>query len=229
MEIKFIGNGSGFSKTNNNAFFEYKNELIIIDVSMLNMNKIKEIFDFKKYKKINIFITHMHADHISGLPNLIQYLNYTFNIVVNVISPYKIKKDIITFLNITGVHDNQYKLKSIKGNDNYNYEYLVNVIETPHSDRMYSYGYVFNINKKICVYTGDTRTLNNFNKYLDSCDEAYIDTSYNSNKIHVSFEYLKNNLPKSKHIYLMHVDEEEKLKNEVKDLKNVEVVKIYER
>lgn len=229
MEIKFIGNGSGFSKTNNNAFFEYKDELTLIDCSMLNMNRIKSIFDFKKYNTINIFVTHMHADHISGLPNLIQFLFHAYNIICNVMIPDSLKNDLINLNTICGVGEEMYNLTVL--DENTKLPYLIKTIRTPHATHLINgcYGYVFNINDKICVYTGDTKDLTPFSEYLDNCDEAYIDTSYNSVDVHVSWDYLKNNLPKSKKIYLMHIDDEENLKKELINYPNVEIVSIYER
>ena len=134
MEIKFIGNGSGFSETNNNAFFEYKDELILIDCSMLNMNRIKSIFDFKKYNTINIFVTHMHADHISGLPNLIQFLFHAYNIICNVMIPDSLKNDLInvtTFINNASIiplaHSNEVYLSYAKASKKYNNLYEENI------------------------------------------------------------------------------------------------------
>ncbi|MBR4177868.1 MAG: MBL fold metallo-hydrolase [Bacilli bacterium] len=229
MEIKFIGNGAGFSKTNNNAFFEYNNELILIDCSMLNMNRIKEIIDFKKYDKINVFITHMHADHVSGVPNLIQHLFHSYDILCNIMIPSSLKEDLINLNTICGVGKEMYHL--IVLDDNTKLPYLVKTIRTPHAKHLVNgcYGYVFKINNKICVFTGDTKDLSSFKDYIDNCDEAYIDTSYNSVNVHISWNYLKNNLPKCKKIYLMHIDDEEGLKKEIMDYSNVEIVKIYER
>ena len=226
MEIKFIGNGSGFSKTNTNAFFEYNNELILIDCSMLNMNRIKAIFDFTKYDKINIIVTHMHADHVSGIPNLIQYLFHAYDIMCNIMIPLSIKEDLINLNTICGVGEEMYNVTVL--DDNTKLPYLIKTIRTPHAKHLVNgcYGFVFNINNKICLFTGDTKSLDAFSEYIDRCDEAYIDTSYNSVEVHVSWDYLKNNLPKSKKIYLMHLDDEEKLRQEAIDYPNVEVVDI---
>lgn len=227
MEIKFIGNGSAFSNTNNNAFFEINNELIMIDCSMLNMNRIKELFNFNNYNKINVFITHMHGDHISGLPTFIQYLFHIYNIVINVIVPCPIKDDVKVLLDITGVKDNEYNLIGVESK-NTNISYLVNVIKTKHTDNLLSFGYVFNINNKICVFTGDSNTLEPFNEYVDDCDEIYIDTLYYKVGAHINWDDLKNNLPKSKKIYLMHIDNDNII-DECKIYNNVEVVKLYEK
>lgn len=226
MEIKFIGNGSGFSRTNTSAFFEFKDELVLIDCSMLNMNKLKDTIDFTKYNKINIFITHMHADHVSGLPNLIQYLFHTYNILCNVMIPASLKDDLINLNNICGVVGERYNLVVL--DDNTKSPYLIKTIRTNHARHLFNgcYGFVFNINNKKCLYTGDTKDLVAFSEYIDDCDEVYIDTSYKSVEVHVPWNYLKDNLPKSKKIYLMHLDDEDKLREAVKDYPNVEVVDI---
>ena len=229
MEIKFIGTGSGFSRTNTNAFFEYNNELILIDCSMLNMNRIKDLFDLKKYKSINVFITHMHGDHVSGLPNFIQFLYHKLNIVCNVMIPSSLRKDLVTLNKICGVGTDRYKL--IVLNKKTKLPYLIDTIRTEHTESLPhgSYGFVFKINNKICVYTGDTKSLDAFKKYVDICDEIYIDTAYGEKSVHVSWDDLKNNLPKCKKIYLMHLNDEEKLIEEAKKYSNVEVVKPFEK
>mgnify|MGYP002626712432 CR=1 FL=1 len=229
MELRFIGNGSGFSRSNNNAFFENNDELIMIDCSMLNMNRIRDIFDFKKYNKINIFVTHMHADHVSGIPNIIQYLFHMFDIVANIIVPSGLKDDMKVFLDITGVKEKEYKIIPVNNGEYYaDMPYLVSIIKTEHSENLLCFGYIFMINDKVIVYTGDTKTLEPFSNYLNGCDEAYIDVSYTGNKVHISWDYLKKNFPNSKKIYLMHIDDE-KIVKECKKIPNVEVVKKYKK
>lgn len=227
MEIKFIGNGSAFSKTNNNAFFEYNKDLVMIDCSMLNMNRIKVMFDFNNYDNINILITHMHADHISGIPNILDYFYYTYNIVCNLMIPKSLIHDIKKLLYLTGINKKQYNIVSLDRNPKI--PYIREVIKTTHSNSLKNgcYGYVFNLNNKLCVYTGDTNSLDAFNKYIDICDEAYIDASYNNISVHLGLDKLINHLPKSKIIYLMHLDDEEKTRERLKDLENVFIAELY--
>lgn len=224
MELKFIGNGSGFSKTNNSAFFTLENNLYIIDMSMLNMNRIKLLFDFNSYKNIYIIITHMHADHVSGIPNIIDYLYYIFDIKVNLVVPTNLKKDIITLNEICGVSKEQYNIIDSK-----DLKVIKETIKTKHSNTLKNgcFGYLFDINNKNILYTGDTANLDAFEKYFNIVHELYVDINYNGQKVHVNFHEFIKNLPKCKKIYLMHLDEEDKIKNEIKNLDNVFIAEIY--
>ena len=64
MKINFLGNGSGFTNSHTNAYFEKEDDLVLIDLSMINYGKIMD-FPLSKYKNILILITHMHPDHVS--------------------------------------------------------------------------------------------------------------------------------------------------------------------
>ena len=64
----------GFGENNNSAYFETNNQLYIIDCGFSVFSKIKNKFDFNKYKSINIIITHLHNDHAGSLSQIILYL-----------------------------------------------------------------------------------------------------------------------------------------------------------
>ena len=224
MELKFIGNGSGFSKTNNNAFFYLDNNLYLIDCSLLNMNRIRELFDFETIKKIYIIVTHMHCDHVSGIPWLCDYLYHIYNKEINIIVPSSMINDIKSLNELCGVQENQYNIIDAK-----NISFIKSIILTKHSSSLKSgcYGYLFNLNNKDILFTGDTANLDAFSEYINDCDELYVDVSYNNLKVHVSFNSFINNLPQAKNIYLMHLDEEEKIRKEIKGLNNVSIAEIY--
>ncbi len=224
MELKFIGNGSGFSETNNNAFFIIDNDLYIIDCSMLNMNKIKRLFDFSKYSNIYIIVTHMHADHVSGIANLIDYLYYMYGKFVNIISPSTLIDDIKNYNEICGVLSNQYNIIDSK-----NINIIKETIKVNHSHSLKNgcFGYLLNINNKNIIYTGDTSDLIPFEEYLDICDELYVDVNYNNSKVHIGFHNFLENIPNVKKIYLMHIDEEDKIRKEIKDYNNIFIAEIF--
>ena len=159
---------------------------------------------------------------------LFQYMFHTFDIIVNIVVPKELEFDIIQLNTICGVGIEEYTVMTKK---DIKKDYLIDVVKVPHSEHLVngSYGFVFKLNNKLIIYTGDCSSLEPFNKYIDECDELYVDTSYTGVKVHVAWNDLKNNLPKCKKIYLMHLDDEESIRKEVKKYSNVEVVSIYER
>ena len=224
MELKFIGNENAFGKNNNSAFFVIDNNLYMIDCSMLNMNKIKLLFDFNKYDSVNIIVTHTHADHVCGIPNIVDYLKYYCNVRLNIIVPLPLKEDIITLNKVCGVNIEDYNI--LISND---IPFIKDTIKTKHSEELVngSFGYIFEINNKLILYTGDSANLDAFNKYLSVVDEAYLETSYIKTKAHTHIEDIKKIASKCKKIYLMHLDDEDKIRNEIKDLDNVFISELY--
>jgi ribonuclease BN (tRNA processing enzyme) len=72
MRITFIGCGDAFSQKlgNNSAILEFENTNLLIDIPDSNYGKI----DYSDVK--NIFITHLHGDHINGLERFAYYKKF---------------------------------------------------------------------------------------------------------------------------------------------------------
>ena len=224
QSLKFLGNGSGFSKTHNNAFFETKDEFIIIDCSMLNIHKLLELKPYDK--ETFLFVTHMHDDHVSGIPLLCQYYFYVYKRKLNIIVPKNIYEDMKQELNIKGIDSNIYNLFDTK---QLNKEWFLDCIATSHAPELENkcFGYIFFIKDKKCVYTGDTNTLEPFKEYINTCEELYIDVSASYGRVHLKYEDIKEDLLKisnEKEIYLMHIDDEIKMNQLIQNTK-IKIVK----
>lgn len=82
MKITFIGCGDAFSDKlgNNSALLEFNDTNLLIDIPDSNYSRIKNTN--KEYSDIeNIFITHLHADHINGLERFAYYRKYATPVV----------------------------------------------------------------------------------------------------------------------------------------------------
>ena len=217
MNIKFLGNGSGFSETHTNAYFiTNKNELVIIDLSMKNYDKLIN-FPLHKYKNISLLVTHMHDDHTSGIGLFIQYCYYVLQRKLSIVLPdNKLKDDFILLMNIKGIPESIYDIKQEA-------EWLLAVIPTTHAPDLSGkcFGYVLDVNEKKCVYSGDTNTIAPFLQYLESGVEFYLDTSYSYGAVHVKYEDVKDKLlyiaETGVDIILMHVDDITMLEREIEE------------
>ena len=211
--INFLGIESGFGEKHTNAFFENEKAQFFIDLSMTNIKRAKELVN--ENKNVFMFITHMHADHISGIPIFIQFLYYVKNKKITFIIPEKISISFKTYLSICGILENMYDIKeTISLNELEVDSIKYKAIETYHCPEIDCFGYIFNINNNLIVYTGDTAEFLNFEDYFNDAKEIYIDTSVNYGKVHLTLTSILEKFgdnPKSD-IYLMHIDNIEKAK-----------------
>ena len=75
--LNFIGTNSGFGNSNNSAYIEIENDIIIIDCGFTVFEKIKKL-NFSKYNSVKVIITHLHNDHCGSLSQLILYLWFIY-------------------------------------------------------------------------------------------------------------------------------------------------------
>ena len=167
----------------------------------LEPKDILKFKDLKKYKEVNIIVTHLHNDHAGSLGQIILYLWFVCNKKCNVISKCK---NIELYLEITGTPKEAYKILSDTKN--------IKFIKTEHVNYLDSFGFKMNINNKNIIYTGDTKTLEPFIPFLNDVDEFYIDVSRYGGahlKIDDIQEKLQNIANNNIKIFLMHLDDRE--------------------
>ena len=199
--LTFIGNDSGFGEKNNSAYFEKNNNLFLIDCGSTFFNEIKNKFDFKSFKNINIIITHLHNDHAGSLSQFILYMWFIFKKKVNVISNCIHIKE---YLEITGTPPESYVIKDKLDN--------LKFIKTKHTDFLDAYGFILNIDNKKILYTGDTVNLDSFMPYLNTINELYIDVSKFGGahiKVDDVLDILKDLKNRNIKITPMHMDDKE--------------------
>ena len=74
--LKFFGDGSDFDtkRGNSNAFYKKNDELILFDCGSKVYFDLIENDMLEGVKQVTIFITHLHAGHVGGLPQLADFL-----------------------------------------------------------------------------------------------------------------------------------------------------------
>ena len=213
MILNFFGNGSGFTDSHNNAWFipaPPPQNMVLIDLSMLNLGKLLKMEPWK-YEKTYLYVTHMHDDHTSGIGLFIQYMWYCHGREITIVAPAGLLDDIRTNLAGRDVVDGYSCMDSDKlahsacwGGQS------IPTVHTPGLDGK-CFGYMFRIDGRVVVYSGDTAVLGPYLPYLRKADEFYLDISAGYGKVHLLLtdEVLDKLIKLSEHVsvYLMHIDD----------------------
>ncbi len=230
MELTFLGRETGLAENHTSAYFVTdKNELVIIDCSVSAFQKLKK-HKLQDYKHIYVHITHTHGDHVSGVSLLVQYMYFKHNKPISIVSPsYAVEDDLRTLLRIEGCADSWYNLSTVGTFDR---EWLHSTILTHHTDQLEGkcFGYVFSINGKTIVYTGDTNTLVPFELEIEHCDELYVDVCINKSPAHLHIDNAIDRIvdldERDIKVYLMHLDDVKQAERLVAYIPNIDVVPI---
>ncbi len=235
--LNFLGRGGAFDSTHTAAFFETDTDLVFVDCSMLHVQTIIKMESLKT-KDVFICVTHTHGDHVSGIGTLIYYCYYVLGKYVHVITPSEeifdrvivmleyvehIKEDLLRIYLFESMlcicHDDEQ-------------DWLLGTIMTPHVTSTYdnhSYGYIFNINGKKVIYTGDTNSIEAFKPHITENVILYVEATTKKSPVHLnideSLEYLIE-ISSNNEVFLMHIDDFESINEKIKNT-NIKIVEIY--
>lgn len=213
--LKFFGNGSGFTDSHTNAYFIKGKSLVLIDLSMLNLYKVLAL-NPEKYSKVFIFVTHMHDDHVSGIGMFLQHMYYRFQKTVFIVAPFEVCSALQTEFTLKGLDSNCFVFKEPNKIKSLGIEAVA--IKTKHAPELEGqcFGYIFYIDGKKIVYSGDTNNLNDFLSFIKGKNiEFYLDVSVEYGRVHILFDDVKEKLEelaKDNEVFLMHIDNMEKMK-----------------
>lgn len=217
MDLKFIGRGAAINpiEGNTSAFFVSNDELFLIDCGESVYAPFVKLNLLSKYKVLNIFITHLHGDHVGGLGSLLVYAYYVCKAKVNlVVLDNDYLPNLRNLLTIFNTQDEQYNLISTENLDNkYDAFSKVRYIKTIHSEGLDCYSLIFNTDKGIVFYSGDsaeTRIIEDIIASGEDVDKMFVDVTSNPNgNVHIFIGNLARVVPSKmrNRIYCMHYND----------------------
>lgn len=221
MELTFLGRGAAFYpiEGNNSAYFIENEELFLIDCGETVFESIYKRNILDNVKKVNVMITHTHADHIGSIGSLVMYCYFNLHTVVNIIMKKDAKhiKNINMIMDGCGVDHEAYRYVDEEELDN-KYESFKSVRyqETTHSSKFACYSLIFETQDGILYYSGDSNDINYIKKLIQNktkIDKLFVDTNTSPNLEtgHLYIGLLDQEIPQGLRdkVYCMHVNSSE--------------------
>lgn len=153
MEIIFLGTASMQPTKERNLFavlIKYKSENILLDCGEGTQRQLR-IVGIPPTKINKLLITHLHGDHLNGLPGFFQnlYVNQ-YHKTLEIYGPKGTKKFVQNVLKVTTAKNLKLKIKEIKSgiviktND-----YIIKAAKLNHSILTYGYSFIENPRRKM--------------------------------------------------------------------------------
>ncbi len=206
--MKFLGRGSAFNplQGNTSAYFVKNETLFLMDAGESVFSRIYGTGLLKAYERINIIITHLHADHVGSLPSIISYCYYVLGKKVSVIYPEKALWSLLRLMGIDPKTYNQIRAKEITvGSVSFE------AVPVKHADDMNCFGYIIETEYEKIFYSGDSYEIpqdivNRFTRR--EIDRIYQDTTEfpSEHLSHCPLEELEKVIPAGlrHNVYCMH-------------------------
>lgn len=233
--LNFLGTGGAFNvkRGNNSAYFIFQKELFLFDCGEDVFQKLIKKQLFQDIVRVNIFITHLHSDHVGSLGTTIAYLYFNvFHQEMSNICIYFPSEQIAQLLDMQGISRDWYNLfinrwdelfiPGIRKQPEYSFVDTVHVKEI--EDTFPCFGIEFILENQFAFYySGDTCEYPEKLKNLSFYDFVYLEVTMNQEAdVHLFYEQLLQETKqfskeeKAK-IYLMHLDSDFDVERAYKD------------
>ena len=226
--LTFLGTGGAFNtkRGNTSAYFELGTELFIIDAGEDVFAKLvnKNLFNGKT--RVNIFITHLHSDHVGSLGTLIAYLYIkVFDMDRSKVCLYFPSEAITELLTLQGIKGDMYTsfvnrwdelyIDGYEKQPEYVFEPASHTGELDYKKEPNCFSIEFSLKNEFgFYYSGDTNEFNQKLMNTYAFDHIYHEVTSNKGAT-VHFQYdelleLTKDMPadQKKKITLMHLDED---------------------
>ena len=151
LNLQFLGRGAAFYPAfgNTNAFFTSQQDLFFLDFGESNFAKVERLFDLKRYRRVYVLLTHLHADHSGSLASLISYCYCVLKFKVYVVHPIP---TVVELLRLQGIADFFYHYLPALPEE---CSVTAEPVEVRHAEDMRSFGYLLSDGEERIYYSGD--------------------------------------------------------------------------
>ena len=216
MNLNFIGIGGAFNTKlgSNAAYIKENNKIIFIDFGLDTFEKVEKHKLIEDVEEVYVLITHLHGDHVGGLPTFIQYSYIGFNKVVKIINNSEsFTNNVKNLLKITAVESSNYEFVNVI---DLPFSFKIELKKTTHTPLLECYSVIFIEKEGKTLYTSDSNDIEYLKKAIDDRNFVKIYTEVGEYaKVHTDYNELKK-LEKSK-LVLMHIESENLYKKVLKD------------
>lgn len=212
MFLNFLGVGAAFNYlTNNNcAYFKLGKKIYFFDMGEKICDKVLAMHLLDDVDEVNVFVTHLHSDHIGSLEPFLYWIHYFSSKKINIFYPNK--DNLHQLLVLTGI-DFDFEIL-----DDYSLvkDFKIEPVKVEHINN--SYAYFVYMKDFAFYYSGDTSVLLDraVSEYKSGkINEIYHEVTISLNaRIHTHLSVLEKafSLEERKNVYLMHLANEETVK-----------------
>ncbi len=162
-EICFLGTGGAVAtkeRDNMSFLIDHDETLILVDCSGTVIQKIKK-FNYDPRKVTSILVTHIHPDHIYGLPSFVHSLMLD-KCLIQLFGSKEAVQFCQDLLDLYHLRDKKIKAKiefvSLNPGENFELKESLQCVsyKVPHSSSSLAYRFRFEEEKKELLYSGDT-------------------------------------------------------------------------
>ena len=204
MKLNFIGIGGAFNTQlgNNCAYIKEDDKILFIDIGLDTFDKIVKYQLLANIKEVYVLITHLHGDHVGGLPTFIQYVYYGFGITTKIVNNSEsFTNNLKTLLEITAVKNEKHEYIDL---DELPFSFKVSLKLTSHVPFLECYSIEFEAKNNKILYTSDSNDIGYIKEKINDRTFGTIYTEVGENSpVHVEYEELKT-LDKNK-LIVMHI------------------------